>query len=83
MLLTGAGMDRRSLPRAVSGDDGFFDKDMVGASTADPMSLWPGPSHPAEYEFGYSTIEGHINSDDNVTPKPLAKLSSVCEIPKF
>lgn len=83
VLLTGAGMDRRSLPRAVSEDGDFFDKEMVGASTADPMSLWPGPSHPAEYEFGYSTIEGHVNSDDKVTPKPLAKFSSVCGNPKF
>lgn len=76
MLLTGAGMDRRSLPRAVSEDGGFFDKEMMGASTSDPMSLWPGPSHPAEYDFG-----GHINSDDNVTPKLLAKFSSVCGVP--
>lgn len=83
MLLTGAGMDRRSLPRAVSEDDDFFDKEMVGASTADPMSLWPGPSHPAEFEFGYSTIEGHINNDNKVTPKPLTKFSSVCGTPKI
>lgn len=45
-------------------DKDFFKEEMADGRSADPMKLWPGPSSPVEFEYGYQALDGYISDNE-------------------